>query len=141
MTSPLPAVRQVFYISRVRAGLRDADIAAILSESRMRNRQRDITGSLTVTGDYFGQFIEGRSADLEPLLVSLARDTRHADFKVLLDRITGERAFPRWSMGFVYRAELSEHLARLFCSETPADAADLAMILRLGPDSLMGGLT
>jgi len=134
-------MRQVFYVSRVRPGLRDADIAAILSESRMRNRRFDITGALTVTGDYFGQFIEGRTADLEPLLASLARDERHVDLKVLLDRLVGQRAFPRWSMGFVYRLELSEHLERLFHSSTPADAADLAMIFRLGPDSLMGALS
>ncbi len=138
---PSPALRQVFYVSRVRPGLRDADIADILSESRRRNRTRDITGALTVTDRHFGQFIEGHTVDLEPLLVSLARDPRHLELKVLVDRPSGKRFFSRWSMGFTYRLELGEHLERLFRSDTPADPADLAMIFRLGPDSLMGALT
>ena len=140
MNSPPQSLRQIFYISRVPPGLRDADIAAILSESRMRNRKRDITGALTVTGEYFGQFIEGRPADVEPLMASLARDTRHVDLKVMVDRLSSKRAFPRWSMGFVYRVALSDHLEQLYLSDTPAQASDLAMIFRLGPDSVMGAL-
>ncbi len=134
-------LRQLFYISRVRPGLRDADVAEILAESRRRNHSRDITGALTMTPRHFGQFIEGRPTDLDPLLAALRRDPRHVDLKVLMDRVSKTRAFPNWSMGFIYKLALAEELERLFEAADPPGADDIALILRLGPDSLMGALT
>lgn len=132
-------LRQLFYVSRAVEGVDASAVRKILAISRRNNRMLDITGCLTYTGAHFAQVLEGRKEAVDILRERISADPRHADFRLVLDRLSTLREYPLWSMAFLNSPELCDDIEGLFAaSATPRQA--VLMMGRLKPDTVMGAL-
>ena len=96
----MESLRQLVYASAATRSLRDPELLAIVEAARARNAELDVTGMLLYAEGAFVQVLEGEPKTVEKLLRRIRRDERHRRFLILLDRMTDERAFEGWSMGF-----------------------------------------
>lgn len=90
--------------------LSDADLLAVLDQSRRNNAKLEVTGILLYQDGSFFQVLEGDRAVVEPLFDKIATDRRHDRVtKIILEPIE-QRAFGDWTMGYphVTRKELAE---------------------------------
>jgi len=78
-----------------------ATIKHVLAASRRNNARVDITGALMFNAGCFAQVLEGPKAAVEHTFERIQQDERHGDVSVLAFGPVAERAFDRWSMGFV----------------------------------------
>lgn len=106
-------LRRLFYVSRTPDQVDPRVVNAILAESRRLNRQRDVTGALAYSGQYFAQVLEGDAEYLSALLQRIARDPRHRDLTVVFEQSITRRDYGEWSMGYLYDAKLSDELEGL----------------------------
>lgn len=136
----MPTLRQVFYVSRLAEGVSQRDVRQILAISRRNNRMLDVTGCLTCTGRHFAQVLEGRDAAVEPLVLRIAADVRHTDFRLVLERPLALRQHPHWSMAYLQDAELADAVEAMFTGPLPAPRQSLHLMSRLKPDTVMGAL-
>jgi len=136
----MPAVFQIFYVSRAAAGLDDARVQSILHTSRRHNARHDVTGCLLFSGHCFAQVLEGA----EPVVSALARritaDPRHVGVRVLSRTWRDERDYADWSMGYLYDLNLEDDLEMLLTipARSPVVIADV--MERMRPDPVMGAL-
>ena len=133
-------IRQVFYISRAVAGLDEGAVQAILAVSRKNNWRADVTGILMSAGSHFAQVLEGRAADIEPLLAKVVADRRHDHVRVLLDRTATLRQYGDWSMGYFYKSALAEELFALSTATERSETDVLNFFEFLRADTVMGAL-
>lgn len=75
-------------------------IPDLLSRSREKNGDLDVTGLLLYEAGTFLQALEGQADVIEELFDTIRKDPRHTDCHVLLREPISERAFPDWFMGF-----------------------------------------
>ena len=101
------------YVSVAMAQITDVDIRAILQVSRMLNRQRDLTGLLACTRHHFMQILEGSAAQIDRLLASLLRDSRHTELHIIRREPITQRLYDDWHMAFVPSPDLGEAIAEL----------------------------
>lgn len=78
----------------------DRAVADIVSASRARNAELEVTGALLFTGSWFAQFIEGSAHSVATLRDSISRDQRHGDIKTLRSDRLSERLFDGWSLAY-----------------------------------------
>ena len=99
------AMHRLVYYSRNRHAHTPEHMAAtieqILSASRRNNAKVDVTGALMFNAGCFAQVLEGPKAAVENTFERIQQDERHGDVSVLSFGPVAERAFDRWSMGFV----------------------------------------
>lgn len=100
MTTQVPELLKLLYVSTAARPLDDRDLDALLAVARSRNAASDITGVLLYADGRFLQHLEGRDADVEAVFASIEADPRHEDVRVLTRRPIGARQFADWSMGF-----------------------------------------
>lgn len=108
----------------------DADLAALLAQSRTANERNDVTGMLLFRNGYFLQLLEGPDAAVRAKMATIKNDTRHTKVTMLLEELVEERQFPEWTMAFVptSEADLDEvpgyrstfHDVEAVSTETPA---------------------
>lgn len=79
-------------------------IEQILAASRRNNVSVNVTGALMFNAGCFAQVLEGPKAAVEHTFERIQQDERHGDVSVLSFGAVAERAFDRWSMGFVGEA-------------------------------------
>ncbi|MHA6780034.1 BLUF domain-containing protein [Pseudonocardia saturnea] len=77
---------------------RNAEIASILDDSRVKNVDRDITGALLVWQDYVVQTLEGEESVVRGLYEKIAVDPRHEAVTLLEAQAIESRNFAKWSM-------------------------------------------
>jgi hypothetical protein len=82
------------YVSTLRDDTSDEDLTALLTASRERNRQADITGMLVVRGRRVMQMLEGEHGAVQHLFARIAADQRHQDVVTVWDSRTLNRRFP-----------------------------------------------
>lgn len=92
-------MRQLLYVSNTSRDFSSAELAEIVTASRLNNAARDITGVLLYCDGGFLQVLEGDDAAVSALYGKIARDPRHWNSAILLDR-QAPRVFESWSMGF-----------------------------------------
>ncbi|PZX16044.1 FAD-dependent sensor of blue light [Palleronia aestuarii] len=134
--------RQILYTSRAMSNRFDRDIPEILRCSRRNNPELGLTGILVFTGSTFIQILEGSPEHIDPVLDIISGDTRHADIRVLLDRMVEKRACGDWTMGFGLidrhpggRIGFLERMAHLSRDGSPAALDELvAMMAALGSE-------
>lgn len=78
----------------------DAELEALLTESRAANERADITGLLLYRNGRFIQFLEGPEDRVRALIERISADTRHNGVRVLVDGHPGARQFAEWTMGY-----------------------------------------
>lgn len=76
------------------------DLEAIARTSRQRNIERDITGILLCRDGSALQILEGEKDAVLELYEIIAKDSRISNALVLIKRMSSQREFPDWSMGF-----------------------------------------
>ena len=92
---------RLIYSSEATGEMARSDLQQMLEESRVRNAKRDITGVLVFVDGVFLQVLEGEKDDVEDLMESIRRDTRHRDIKVFHEEEIERRAFPTWRMAYL----------------------------------------
>ena len=102
-------MRQIVYRSTSTApeGRAIDDIPEILREAVERNGVDGVTGLLYAENPFFLQVIEGPPESVAHLMARLARDVRHRDMAILVDREIARREFGDWTM--IYRERRGEN--------------------------------
>ena len=136
----MPAVFQVFYVSRATAAFDSAQVQSILQASRRQNSRLDVTGCLLFSGHCFAQVLEGRQAVVSVLTRRIAADPRHVGVRVLSETKRDEREYADWAMGYLYDLNLEDDLETLLMipDRSPVVIADV--MERMRPDPVMGAL-
>lgn len=91
------SMQQLIYASRP-FGYDTADLAGILTVSRTRNEQANITGALICRPDVYLQLLEGPTGKVENAFARIEQDERHVDVNVLVRASVVDRLFPQWAM-------------------------------------------
>lgn len=90
----------VIYISSAKSDFSDADLAALLKQSREKNARLDITGMLLYKNGNIIQVLEGPDDAVHQLIKTIQADDRQHGVIQLLERQIEQRQFPDWTMGF-----------------------------------------
>lgn len=106
-----------FVIEDVEVGERA--ISSIVESARANNRKLNVTGALILSGNYFGQIIEGDKDVLETLYQKIIADVRHSNVTLLASDFILERRFENWSMAF---AKVQQHFSKEFIESISLDS-------------------
>ena len=93
-------LERLIYQSRASHEFGSLHLFQLLTEARLRNQRRGITGHLLYREGLFTQCLEGPSSSLEILWQSLQHDERHHDLQLISRDPITERQFTDWSMAF-----------------------------------------
>jgi hypothetical protein len=91
-------MRQILYISSSTLPGDAADLAGILCQSRHNNAIDGVTGLLWSDGARFVQVFEGPEDSVAATWARIRADPRHAEIRVLQDRVIPAREFGDWTM-------------------------------------------
>lgn len=91
---------QLIYGSTATKDMTEADILQILETSRRNNGEKNITGLLLYKDGNFLQVLEGEKQLVKDLAVKIAKDERHRNMMIYVQREIEAREFSDWSMGF-----------------------------------------
>lgn len=80
---------------------RKAELGAIFSVARSKNKRLDVTGALLTDGDWFVQVLEGDEVVVQQLYRQINQDKRHERVMVVDTREMSGRVFGRWAMAKV----------------------------------------
>jgi hypothetical protein len=93
---------------------READLEGIISVARARNALLGVTGALISSSYTFAQLLEGPAASVDALMVSIIRDSRHREVKVISVESEAQKRFPTWAMAFAGHAHyIDRHIEML----------------------------
>jgi hypothetical protein len=92
------AITQLIYISQRKPDLSDVQLDGIITQSSVRNRSKDVTGVLLMSGRHIMQLLEGNSEVVDELFNRIASDERHSDVRCMLRKEVGKRLYPEWGM-------------------------------------------
>jgi len=136
----MPAVFQIFYVSRVSSAFEGASMQSLLDASRRQNARLDVTGCLLFSGHCFAQVLEGARPVVSALVQRIAADPRHVGVRVLSETQRVEREYGDWAMGYLYDLNLEDDLEMLLMipDRSPVVIADV--MERMRPDPVMGAL-
>ena len=94
------AVLSIAYVSVATTDMTDADIAAILSQSRTNNVAHELTGALLFHAGRFIQILEGPDEEVLARFALISDDPRHRNVQKITEKFIAVRQFPEWTMGF-----------------------------------------
>ena len=89
------------YASRAAKPLTSDVLDSILEQSCTNNPRLGITGLLCLTKNVFVQIIEGGRDEVNELFMTIARDDRHREIRLLAFEEISQRRFGNWTMGQV----------------------------------------
>jgi hypothetical protein len=92
---------QVMYSSQATAPMTVEGLEQILTDARVGNQARDVTGALIYVDGVFIQIIEGEKDVVRDLMASIASDSRHHSVKVFYEAEVDARAFESWRMAYL----------------------------------------
>lgn len=76
------------------------EVDRIVTVSRVRNDDLDVTGALLFTGERFVQLLEGPSEGIATLQRSIFRDGRHHKVTTIHHDDVSERKFLGWALAY-----------------------------------------
>ena len=91
---------QLIYTCAFNAGAGTTDLEVIARESRDRNQALNITGILLYSDGSILQVLEGDKKSVKDLYAKIQKDSRVSNTLILIERLSTEREFPNWSMGY-----------------------------------------
>lgn len=94
-------VHQLIYSSEASPGLTDDDLQEILTDSRVDNAARGVTGALLFVDRVFLQILEGPAEAIAALMVKIERDPRHHSVTVFHEADAPARIFDSWRMAYL----------------------------------------
>ena len=90
----------IVYISSAVQLFSDADLIALLEQSRQKNAGLEITGILLYKDGDVMQLLEGPDEAVSQLAKTIYADRRHSGIIQLIEQNISRREFPDWSMEF-----------------------------------------
>lgn len=93
-------MKRVIYLSSATKPLSDEEISLLLTVSRKRNLENNITGLLLYADGNFIQIIEGNEVDVNLLFDKIQKDSRHKNVITVVNEKIKKRSFSDWSMGY-----------------------------------------
>jgi hypothetical protein len=94
-------IHQLIYSSEASPDLSDGDLEDILTDSRIDNAERDVTGALLFVDRVFVQILEGTREAIDDLMMKIERDPRHHSVTVFHEGEAPARVFESWRMAFL----------------------------------------
>lgn len=98
--APEAGLYSLVYGSSAVSTFSDADLAELLSQCRVLNEARGITGLLLYRGGRFVQFLEGPEAEVRALYAKIQQDPRHTSPRILNEGHPTHRQFKDWTMAY-----------------------------------------
>ena len=121
------------YKSRATTTPTPADIKAMVSKARARNREMGITGMLLFEDGCFLQTLEGPPDQLDRVWNSIKRDPRHRDIQVLSEHIINNRLFSAWDL-MLYDRQHDTAKGGATTAPPPAIARSIKKLVQLALD-------
>jgi hypothetical protein len=81
--------------------MEQAELAALLAQSREKNSKINVTGILMYADGTFIQALEGEQKDVDDLYEVIQRDIRHKNVIEIVSGYEEKRTFPDWLMAFL----------------------------------------
>lgn len=95
------AIRQIVYVSHsVEPTMSHEDLQDIILTCRKRNSILDVTGLLLYRDGCLCQLLEGPTDNIQIVMDSIRKDTRHSGIIIVMDRLVEHRDFRVWSIAF-----------------------------------------
>lgn len=114
-------ILSILYISHSLIGRENADqkVEEIVKKSVESNAKSGVTGALIHTGINFCQLLEGPKDNVQKLMESISKDTRHKDIWMVHQESLTERRFANWSMAYSGRSDyVSSFLSNIIETST-----------------------
>ncbi len=112
---------RLIYKSRCNGEITWDLVKSILHKSERRNTEREISGVLLATSSHFLQVLEGSFENVNESFVSIVRDPRHQDIRLLGFQCVEARLFEGWGMRgigvFDFNQELAQELMHKYGEE------------------------
>lgn len=102
-------LERLLYRSRASHDFGSLHLFKLLTDSRLRNAEIQVTGHLLYFDGCFTQCIEGPSESIDTLWTALNSDPRHHDVELLARHQITSRRFAQWSMAFSTYSSLYVH--------------------------------
>ena len=99
----------------------DAELNAILKQSREHNPAEGLTGLLCYSDGIFIQVLEGGREAVNARYKHIVADARHKDVVLLSYEEIAERHFAGWTMGSVNLHRLNPALVLKYCASSKLD--------------------
>ena len=114
---------RLLYASRAAKSVNEAELHAILRQSKAHNPEVGVTGVLCFCSNagVFMQVLEGGRDQVSKLYNEIAQDSRHGDVALLSYEEIGERTFASWSMGQVNMGRLNPALVLKYSEAAQLD--------------------
>lgn len=93
-------MHHIIYLSWATIPFTEAQLQALLTQSRQRNAELAVTGILLYGNERFLQVLEGEEAVVQQVYAQIRQDVRHHNILTFANKPVTERAFPEWAMGF-----------------------------------------
>lgn len=95
-------VDNLLYVSRATLPERTdcEEVAGLLETARPRNQALGLTGALIFTRDHFAQLLEGPGDAIGRLMMTIERDPRHTDVRIVHQEKDVGRRFDSWNMAY-----------------------------------------
>jgi hypothetical protein len=87
------------YASTAESGFNESDIPALLTNARMANEAKGITGMLLYIEGSFFQVLEGDASNVDEVFHRISRDPRHSRLILIIREPISNRSFGDWTMG------------------------------------------
>lgn len=113
----------------------EADITAILDQSRRYNTEHNLSGMLLYLNGSVIQVLEGKQDVVDLLYSRIKQDSRHRDVTQVFSRPILRRLFSQWSMGYetVTLQELDniKDIVRIYDDDRLAAEAGQNIVLKM----------
>ena len=93
-------IYRIIYRSTAARPLGEAELERLVSQSRINNFSRNITGVLFYADEHIVQLLEGPQVAVEGIYRHLSRDPRHTSIATVYSGPAPRRLFPKWSLGY-----------------------------------------
>ncbi len=91
---------RLVYVSTCAQNVQLDDVESILRVAESWNADREISGMLCWSGEFFLQCLEGERGPVTQCFAHIARDRRHHSVELIVSSPTTVRWFSTWGMGF-----------------------------------------
>lgn len=100
MNASPQTIFQLVYVSSAKTKFSEAELEALLDQSRRKNTRLGLSGILLYADGNFMQLLEGEEKQVRSMYTRIAEDPRHDGCMILISGPAAERTFPDWTMGF-----------------------------------------
>jgi predicted sulfurtransferase len=114
-------VFQTVYVSSASELIGEPTLELLLSDSRAKNVEKQVTGILLYANGNIMQVLEGEQMLIEELMLKIARDPRPKGVIVLLQEAIEERQFAKWSMAYKRLITAEADGVSNFLSKSPSN--------------------